>query len=347
MLPRATDHLRPCTGISRKDASDTRMEEVLTRPVDGGDHFYLKVRKTGMTTSQAMSAVARAAGLERDMVSHTGAKDRHADCVQWFAVPKEPIENPGGLGGAGYKKLMKVQEVKEGAGPLSPEDLDHLTVRLRLREAAQDEGFMKAQAIMDHLRKAGVPNYIGGSVLGKGPNFAKWGKLICRGKRLPPRVPFTPGDRHRYVLAYQAQLFNRYVAQRLEGDSLGSAVDGDVVMTGLNQSADKWELAIAESAADVDARIASWEAVPMGPLWGPGCDPAEGDSGALEARLMDEWTVATRKLPQGSRRAIRFRPGKAEIQIKGLDLFVECSIPSDAFASILAEELLHPQGHLQ
>ena len=61
-------------------------------PSGEGDHTFLWVEKRGLTTFDAISAVALALGVSPRDVGYAGMKDRHATTRQWLSVPKADPE---------------------------------------------------------------------------------------------------------------------------------------------------------------------------------------------------------------------------------------------------------------
>src|SRR6187551_2105172 len=65
------------------------VEEIPAYPPSGeGDHTFLWIEKRGLTTFDAISAVALALGVSPRDVGYAGMKDRHATTRQWLSVPK-------------------------------------------------------------------------------------------------------------------------------------------------------------------------------------------------------------------------------------------------------------------
>jgi tRNA pseudouridine13 synthase len=343
MLPRICHDLGALSGTTRTRPEDTRLSEQLDRFPDGGDHFWLQVRRKELSTAQTAAAVARAAGVPVEMIGHGGARDRHADVLQWFTVPKDAVENPGQLRGAGYLRKLRVVDQREGAGAMSPERVSGLELTLHLRGAGGD--YELGQTLIGRLRSTGFPNYLGASLLGKGGSFAKWGRMVAAGKRLPGRIPHGPADRRRYAVAWQAQLFNRFLATRVSAGDWQTPLPGTILLTGLNGPlAGRSE----ELCADPEAaarRVASGEASPMGPLYGRDLPTAADAAAKLEADFLAE-AGPTPALP-GARRPVVARLVKASCERAKDDLVVRGVLPVDAFVSVLAEELLQPDRHLQ
>jgi tRNA pseudouridine13 synthase len=346
MLPRASDHLAPCPGTARVRPEDTRLEERLLAPPSGVGHHWVLLKRLGISTAQTVAAVARAAECGPDAISHAGSRDRHAEVRQWFSVPAAVLDQPERLRRTGFRGGIQVMELRTCDRPMQASFVTHLALTLTLRGAAADNGLVKAQAILDHLRRQGVPNYLGAALLGKGGQQAKWGRMVMLGKRLPPAVPAGPGERGRYLQAYQFAAFNRYVAHRLATGTLSTCLDGEVVETGCNRPITERGITMVEDPAAMQTRIDSGEAEILGPLWGEGCEPAMGAVAALETELLTTWNWPVPRRCAGGRRAVRLRLTRSSVDASGRDVVLRAEIPGDAFASVIAEEFLHPGAHI-
>ncbi|TVR14189.1 MAG: tRNA pseudouridine(13) synthase TruD [Planctomycetota bacterium] len=345
MLPRCTDDLPPLQGRGRVEPADTQMREELLADPDGGDHFWLLARLDGMGNRQAVAAIARAAGVDPSQVSHAGARDRHAVVQQWFAVPKAMVENPGQLPGAGYKRQMKVLQVREGQGPVTPAAIRAMAVRVRIRDAAAADGFARAEALLAQLRQNGLPNYFGMAAMGPQGSHARWGKVVARGGRLPRSVPSGRRDRQRYVRAWQARLFNTWLAHRMRSPGLQGLLSGDLVQTQCGGPAHQRGVALVASPDEYAPRVASWEVTVLGPLFGSGMEPASGLAAELEAEVLRQSDAEPNDIA-GGRRWARVRPAAASVELVGKDIVISATLPVDTFAAVLVEELVHGDRHL-
>ena len=225
MLPLSRADLPPVQATTRSRPEETQVNEVLWKQPDGGDHYWLKVQCSGLGHRQALAAIARAAGVEQSLVASAGSRDRNAIVQQWITVPKAAVENPGQLKGAGYKRQLRVLEMREGAGAISPEHVSALHCQLKLIGGGKGDGYQFAQDILTRLRQNGVPNYFGAASMGASGSHARWGKVLAQGKRLPRRVPASARDRGMYERAWQSRLFNIWLASRMEQYGLPAVLE--------------------------------------------------------------------------------------------------------------------------
>jgi tRNA pseudouridine13 synthase len=337
MLPRATDDLPRLIG--RCATKDRSCEEVLLKePARTGDHHWLKVAKTNLGTQQVRAAIARSVGIDVELVECAGNRDRAGRCVQWFSVPAEAVDHPGPLRRAGVQGKMQVLELTASHKPVTPALVERLRWKLTLRGAAAGEGYLNARRLLDRLRHSGSPNYVALERFGEGGSFARWGRMLLEGRRLPPQVAASGIDGPRCLRAAQEWLFNRYLAARVGDRLLASCLPGEVVR------GSRGEVMVVEDQAHGEKRFASWEAVALGPLFGTGMLPAAGEAAAREAAVLAANELAPAQVARlhGERRAIRFQPGKAGVDPAGGDLTLACELPTDAYISELLAEFLAP-----
>ena len=329
MLPYTSRGLPGVKG--RVALADCTCEEVLRhQPAQTGDHWWVKAVKTNLGTGQARDAIARSVNVDPELVACAGRRDRQGHCTQWFSLPAAAVDHPGPLRRAGCHGKLRVLELTASHKPVTPALVARLRWSARLHDAAQEDGYRKARQVLDALRLGGCPNYVAPSRLGESGNLAKWGRLLLQGRHLPPAVLSTGISKARCLRACQEWLFNRYLARRVEDGLLATCLPGDVMLTSLGTQE------TVSDPAHAQRRMDSWEAVPLGPLFGADLPPA------AEADLTEEQLGCLR----GSRRAIRFQPTKALIDIDGADLILTCELPTDASIAVLLEEFVKPEQHL-
>ncbi|MBA2479359.1 MAG: tRNA pseudouridine(13) synthase TruD [Planctomycetes bacterium] len=337
MLPFVTNDLPGTGGVSH--TSDRVCEEVLAKqPAATGDHLWLKVSKSGLGTQQARAAIARAGAVSIDFIECGGNRDRHGRSVQWFSVPANLVENPGALRRAGTQGKMSVLELTASHKPVTPAHISRLHWKVRIRGANRDGGYHRAKAILDHLRRGGLPNFVPLSCFGREASFVKWGRMLLQGRRLPAQVASTGVDEHRCLRSVQESLFDRYLSSRVEDGKLATCLEGDVVENR------QGEVSVVAFREHVQKRMDSWEVAPLGPLFGSGMEPAAG-----EAAMREEATIAAADLPtaalgrlHGSRRAARVQPTKVILDLDGEDLILTCELPTDTYITVLLDEIMKP-----
>ncbi|MFN7146578.1 MAG: tRNA pseudouridine(13) synthase TruD, partial [Myxococcota bacterium] len=197
---------------SPEDFQVTEIPEIT--PTGAGEHQWLRIEKTGLTTLDVVDALARAADVRPDAIGYAGLKDRFARTVQDFTVQlgREITELPRGmriLERTKTQRRLRTGQLAGNAFALFVRGGDATIARERL----------------ERLKATGMPNYYGSQRVGGSAPVE--GKAILMGGG--PRLRH---NQLKFVLsAYQSLLFNRVLAARgrarLDGD-----LDEDGIPTG-------------------------------------------------------------------------------------------------------------------
>lgn len=121
-----------------------------------GEHTYVRIEKTGLSTFEAVRRLSRALGIDARQVGYAGLKDAHAITVQWLSlgdvspVLVERLELPG----------IRILDVSRHTNKLKVGHLSGNRFTIRVRDVPASL-LPAAQAILDQLAAHGVPNYYG------------------------------------------------------------------------------------------------------------------------------------------------------------------------------------------
>ncbi|MBL4844662.1 MAG: tRNA pseudouridine(13) synthase TruD [Planctomycetes bacterium] len=208
--------------------------------------------------------------------------------------------------------------------------LDHRRV-LRAREAVKAADYVEAG-------QAYPPSCAAERALCR--HLAK-GKTQAEAARAIPRR-----QRDLYVNAFQSQLFNAYLAARLE--TTGVLEVGEIATIHRNGAS----FVVVDAAAEAP-RCASFEISPSGPLFGKKLlRPSEGSVAlALEESILAEhdfgptlWGEAgLGRPPLGSRRPLRIPLGGVLVEREGEHLRIGFELPKGCYATSVLEELFKRQ----
>lgn len=320
------------------DHADFIVDEVPAYAFDGeGEHWFVQIRKEGMTTPDAVKAVARAAGIRERDVGVAGMKDKQAITSQWMSflsvgsTPPDAWELPAPLtllAATRHRNKLRTGHLRGngfrvriyGVASVSQSDLD---------------------ARVEAMTERGVPNYYGAQRYGYGlKNLEKawhWLNQQKQGKRAASRfaAKWMPS-------VIQAELFNRYVALRLPL-GLERLLLGEVVR--LSGSSRHFEVTDPEAEAP---RLQSRDIVLSGPIVGPKMRSASGEARELEVQAMnslglDEAALeALGKAAPGSRRDVMMWPEELRaVLIAPGCVELSFSLPSGAYATQVVREFTH------
>ncbi len=337
-LPYATADLPGIGGVLRTHDDDFFVdEEPAYLPSGTGDHVYVRIEKRGLTTRAAVTAIAQAVGAPDRDIGVAGLKDRHAVTRQWLSLPPPITEDAArALALPG----ITVLEVARHGNKLRTGHVRANRFRLRVRGVAVD-GADRARAILARLAEApGAPNWYGEQRFGREGDNAARGRELLLGTRRPGR-----DRRHDRLMlsALQSELFNTWLAQRLEDGLHQRVLAGDLLH---KRSGGMFT---CEDPTTDEARLRAGELAVTGPMFGadmrrpPAGSPAAArEDAVLAAAGLDLATFAkVRKLAEGTRRdaTIEVR----EIEVTAADeatLDVAFALPAGAYATVIMREVM-------
>lgn len=170
-------------------------------------------------------------------------------------------------------------------------------------------------------------------------------KAMAKDKDNVEKAAFSAGKRalSLYVSAFQSELFNRVLAERIGG--LGRLEDGDLAYKHENGAVFSVEDAGAEQP-----RCDAFEISPTGPLYGKRLKRAGGEVGEREHAVLVEQGLALADFPDsgpikcaGGRRPLRFKPDHASARVGADDAgeYIELRFALDAgsYATTLIREI--------
>ncbi|WP_064602076.1 tRNA pseudouridine(13) synthase TruD [Photobacterium sp. J15] len=296
-----------------------------------GEHFMVKIRKTGENTKYVVNELAKACGVKSRDVSWAGLKDRHAVTEQWLSVhlPGKPdpdltqfvAEHPG----------VEVLETARHDKKLRPGDLIGNWFQLRLSELD------KPQDVIDRLEQIklqGVPNYFGEQRFGHhGNNVVKaraWGNDEFRVR--------DKSKRSFYLSAARSWLFNMVLSSRIEQGLVNTVMAGDWLL-GEN------EHCVAESVTpELEAKVTCGELAITAPMMGDNALPTTADAEAMEMAVVEQEPLLLKLIRDNrmrhERRSLLLKPQQMEWLQEGDDVVVSFALPAGCFATAVVRELM-------
>lgn len=317
-----------------------RCTEMLRDKPGGEGHWWLQVACDRLPNAQVRAAIARAAHCPVEDVSDAGSRDRHAPCLRWLSVPDGPVEHPNQLKLAGAYGKMKVMQVQPANRPVSPDDIVRLKWEIFIHEPPAG-AYDRARAVMDRLRRGGLPNYFDPHGFGRAGELARWGLMLLSGARLPEAA--RRADAHRLRRAAQEWLFNRWLADRVAAGLLGRCVLGDHIA-----GADG-RIRTVEDAELWQRRLDSFGAQVFGPLFGQGCPPASAAAAAAEASVLAGENLVADALGglRGGLRPARVQPQAVMVDVERSGaVTVRLELPPETRIGVLLAEVVktdHPE----
>ncbi len=346
MPPRLTSALPGTGGALKTVPEDFLVEELPTYlPSGEGEHTYLFIEKTGVTTEEAVVRLCRATGIARAAVGIAGMKDRQARARQWVSMPGLAPDRALALSVPDVRVLSaSLHGNKLRTGHLRG---NRFELVLRGLRCTVDEALTRARAIGAVLAERGMPNRYGAQRFGaRGDNAARGRELLMGDEAKRSGRRLARGERRLLVSAFQSELFNLYLDARMTDDLLTTALDGD-----LARRRDSGGL-FPVDAANLDEtrlRLAAHVLDVTGPMFGhqmlaprPGSPAAAREDAILSARgITPALLEAGGALAEGTRRPLTV-PVEDFSAAPGPDpetLRLSFSLPSGAYATVFMDEV--------
>jgi tRNA pseudouridine13 synthase len=332
-FPRRCRDLPAVGGALRASDDDFRVDEIASyEPCGEGEHTYLRFEKRGMTTTYAITQIARALKIQARDVGYAGMKDRHAVTTQTVSIPRVDAERVSALSVEG----LRVLSVARHRNKLRTGHLRGNRFELRVRDLPDGvaPALARAEAIAAVIGGAGVPNYYGEQRFGRdGDNGAKAREWLSGGP-----APRDPQHRRFLVSALQSELFNAWLGARVRDGLLDAFVAGDLAARGANGR--PW-LITADEAAQL---YPAGEASPTGPMFGRSMDRPTGEAEAREeavllgASLDRAFFDRIGPLAEGARRPARIFVEGLTVEAEGDALVFRFTLPPGAYATVVMRE---------
>ena len=174
--PYLTADLPGIGGQIKTTPADFFVEEIPKyEPSGEGQHVYITIEKTNLTTLKVLGMMARALGVNRKAIGYAGLKDAHAVTRQTFSVDgitedaARALEIPG----------VKILRVARHRNKLKPGHSAGNKFVIRVR-GVEKSALPAAEAILVQLQARGVPNYFGKQRFGHRNNSQWLGKALVQ-----------------------------------------------------------------------------------------------------------------------------------------------------------------------
>jgi tRNA pseudouridine13 synthase len=337
-------------GTLRGEIDDFEVEEIPAYPPSGtGDHVMIWIEKRDLTTGSVVQALARELRVSPKDIGVAGLKDKRALARQMLSLP--PPTSP--------KAALQLQI--EGVRILSAErhgnklktghlrgNTFHLVVRNL--QVPHLEALERARAILEELsRPPGAPNWFGMQRFGRDGDNAEVGRALVKKEKLSRPAP-KHKMRRLYVSAYQSELFNRYLALRLNSARYDQILSGDVL-----QKRDSGGIFCSDEVSVDQKRLEAGEVCITGPMFGhrmrtptPQSPAAELEEELLRGEGIEAKSFAhLGKIALGTRRALAVipenvgaLPWQSAENPDANAIRVSFSLPAGSYATAIMRELI-------
>ena len=286
-------------GRIKSQPEDFRVDEIpVYEPSGEGEHLFVQIRKTDLSTTEAVKRLCRAVDASPREAGWAGMKDRHAVTTQWVSLHGVTPEAARAAEVEGLEVLDAVPHERK----LKTGHLRGNRFELRIREVREPDGLVAAFGEIGM-----VPSYFGEQRFGR-DNIERASAWLVSGGRAPrDRV-----QKRFLVSALQSAVFNSVVAERVRTRRLATVIEGDILQT------ERGGIFASSEDPDPQSRVDTGEVMPTAPLPGPDVRWADGDALELERAAAAFWSVgddATARmgrLGRGTRRACCCGPSSSK-----------------------------------
>jgi tRNA pseudouridine13 synthase len=235
----------------KRHPQDFVVSESLPFQLSGtGEHLFVQIEKTSLTTPDVARLLARVHGIELNDVGYAGMKDKHAVTTQWFSLRGVMDLDHQGLNVDGLRVLASMRHSQKlRRGQLAANSFE---ITLRGCEGTGTGAGVESQ--LESLRLRGAPNYFGQQRFGW-DNLTEAERWLKR-RRRSHTSKFKQGL---YLSVLRSFLFNQVLAGRVVAGNWDQIIDGDVLH-------------------ETDA---------TGPMWGRGRSATQGQAAVLEQLALE------------------------------------------------------------
>lgn len=336
-LPYLTADLPGIGGDLKQQPGDFEVEEIPAYlPVGAGEHLFLWIEKTGLTTEQLTKHLVHTLRVPHRDIGVAALKDRHAVTRQFISVPAKFADRVPAV----ETDQVRVLSATLHQNKLRTGHLRGNRFSILLRNVPPN-ALESSNAIASRLQQSGVPNYFGEQRFGAAGETAMLGFDLLRGEQTPEDIH---PSRRRFLLrlalsAAQSVLFNQLLAQRLLAGELHCVIMGDVL-----QVVASGGVFLCEEIATDQPRFDSREIVPTGPMFGPKMKGATGAVGLRESQVLQDHSLTLENfqryldLTSGTRRPYLIFPMDLDVSTEPGGLRFRFSLPSGCYATVLLRE---------
>lgn len=316
----------------KQQPEDFRVAEELGFEPDGaGEHLFLHIEKTGLSTFEAQGMLARHFRIPAKDIAYAGMKDKQGVTRQWFSVHARK-ESTGDTDL--QHPHLRILRATRNSRKLRRGTHKGNRFRIVLRNPVGDRDACVAR--LQTLATGGVPNYFGGQRFGRREDNTDRALAWFSGELNPGRQ-----ERSLILSAARSYLFNAVLSERVRSNTWNSALEGDVIALAGTGSTFAAERATAD---ELQNRLQALDIHATGPLWGRGQLASSGAAQELELRIIGAYQqlragLETHGLVQ-ERRPLRLVVTELQSSFSADALTIEFSLGRGAYATSVLRELV-------
>jgi len=333
----------------RKSCEDFVVEEIPAFDAIGeGEHLFLRIKKTNVTTNDAVKRLCHALGVDERAAGYAGMKDKRAVATQTISVPFALTRSPDEALGLDLEGVV-VERAMRHRHKLKPGHLKGNRFTIVLRDLPAPE-IPAAIAALEEAGRDGVPNAFGPQRFGRDGNNPERALAWLSGQSPGPK---DRRERRLLFSALQSELFNRVLERRHSEGTWARPLAGDVL-----RKSDSGGIFVCADEKEDGERALRGEVSPTGPIFGAKMRWPEGKPAMIEREILTAATGSDdpfsrhHTLGEGSRRPFILRAVELTVEkivTEQTALRVRFVLPKGGYATTLlgfAVRLHEENGHL-
>ena len=320
-----------CRGVLKETAEDFQVTEELGFDPDGtGEHLYVYVEKTGLTTTDLIDLISKHTGISTQQISYSGLKDKQAVTRQWLSLhlPGRDFDLVAPKD-AGFRIIDQQRHSKK----LRIGTHRYNRFRVVLKEL---EGWsQKSQDQLAMLEEQGMANYFGTQRFGRNQDNVQQA-LSQLGRRKLGRQ-----KRSIFISALRSAFFNRVLSKRIATGVWMEPLPGDCFM--LRGSRSYFKSNIDD---EITERFRGLDISSCGSLYGTGNNPLNDQAlsveQSVEADCLHIIEVLGRQKVERQMRAHRVVAEDLEYEynVQQRSLVLSCRLPAGSYLTSLLDHLV-------
>ena len=342
-LPLLSAHLPGTGGVIKADAEHFIVTEVPLYPASGaGEHIYLTITRKERETRQIVRDLTRVFQLREADIGTAGLKDRQARSTETFSLHLHKLDPDEAARRVESELGLQVDAVARHSNKLRTGHLAGNRFEILLTEPGAD-AMTRAAAKWEFLAGRAIPNYYGEQRFGhEGDNVRRGRDLILGRSRERPGKWLQ-----RFLMsAYQSELFNRWLAARINDGIFLELLAGDVA-----QKTDSGGLFVVADLAQEVERFTSGAIDYTGPIFGKKMSQPTGRAAEREAAILATEGMTPDRFARarldGTRRRARLLPAELDLRLEATEsghLRFFFFLPPGSYATVVLDEFIHGTG---
>ena len=335
-LPYISDNSLRTGGLLKVEPRFFLVHELPLYEADGaGEHLYVNLTREGWNTADLVRKISGILGKRFDDLGYAGLKDKHAVATQTISIYAPQEADDAELIRKITENLpVQVEWFRRHGNKLKTGHLRANQFEITLSDV-DPNALSLAEKLSEELLRKGYPNYYGEQRFGRSADNAEQGKRILLGKKRETQK----WKRNLLLSAYQSELFNQWLGERILAGDFTRILKGDVAKK--NETGGLFDVDFPEAE---QVRFDSGEITYTGPMFGSKMRPALFEAGEREAAVLARENVKSGKFAgarlEGSRRAALIRPEDFSIASVPEGLKFKFTLPKGAYATALMREFI-------